>query len=104
MVECLLTHFNPYKEVVLACDAAPYGIGAVLWHRTEEGEKPIAYASHSLSAAGKKYAQLNKEGLSTIFCVKKFHNYLFGRKFEIRTDHKPLEHLFSENRPIPQLI
>ena len=80
---CLLTHFNSDKEVVLACDAAPHAIGAVLSHKTEEGEKPIAYASRSLSAA-KKYAQLDKEGLSIVFGVKKFHNYLFGKKFEIK--------------------
>ena len=57
----VFSHFNPDKEVVLACDASLYGIGAVLSHRTEEGEKPIAYTSHSLSAAEKKYAQLDKE-------------------------------------------
>jgi len=35
--------------------------------------------------------------------VKRFHHYLFGSKFQIRSDHKPLQHLFSEKRPIPQL-
>lgn len=29
--------------------------------------------------------------------VKKFHHYLFRRKFQIHSDHKPLQHLFSEN-------
>ena len=76
----------------------------VLSFRTGQRKKRNQlHTHHTLSAAEKKYAQLDKEGLSIVFSVKKFHNYLFGTKFEIRTDHKPLEHLFSENRPIPQL-
>lgn len=43
--------------------------------------------------------QLDKEGLSIIFGVKKFHHYLFGRAFRIITDHKPLISLFSPTKP-----
>ena len=78
-------------------------MGAVLSHRTDDGEKPIAFASRSLTAAEKTYAQLEKEGLAIVFGVRKFHDYLFGRKFEIRSDHKPLQCLFDENWSIPQL-
>ena len=38
-----------------------------------------------------------------IFGVKKFHDYLFGRKFEIHSNHKPLQHIFDSQRPIPAL-
>ena len=94
--------YDPKQEVVLACDALPYGVGAVLSHLFPDGsEKPVAFASRSLSTVEKKYSQLDKEGLAIVFGVKKFHDYLFGRKFQIRSDHKPLQHLFSNNKPIP---
>lgn len=100
----LLVHFDPDKEVTLACDASPYGVGAVLSHVMEDGsEKPIGFASRTLTAAEKGYSQLDKEGLAVVFAVKRFHQYLYGRPFKIHTDHKPLMSLFGETHCIPPL-
>ena len=99
--DCLLVHFDPKKDLILACDASPYGVGAVLSHIMEDGnEKPVAFASRSLTPAERRYAQLDKEALAIIFGVSKFHQFLYGRHFTIMSDHKPLKHLLNENSTI----
>ena len=64
-------------------------------------ERPTAYTSRTLLAPERNYSQIEKEGLTVIYSVKKFHQYLFGRHATIVTDHKPLLGFLSEATPIP---
>ena len=61
--DTLLIHYDPEKKLILTCDASPDGVGAVLSHQCENGDRPIAFASRSLNPAEKNYSQLDREGL-----------------------------------------
>ena len=99
--DALLIHYDSSKQLVLACNASPYGLGAVLSHIMEDSlEKPIAYASRTLTAAEKNYSQLEKEALAVVYAVGKFHNYLYGRQFVIESDHQPLSYILSDSKAI----
>ena len=99
----VLTHFDDRLPLLLECDASPCGLGAVLSYEMPDGsDRPVCFASRTLSKAEQNYSHLDKEALA-IFGVKKYHQYLFGRQFEIKTNHKPLTHIFDESRVVPAM-
>ena len=70
----VLTHFSDTLPLKLDTYASQYGIGAVISHvLPSEEERPIAHALRTLTKSERNYAQIEKEALSIIFGVKKFH-------------------------------
>lgn len=102
--EQLLVHFDSTKEIILTCDASPYGISAVIAHKDDNNiDRPIQYASRTLNSSERNYSQLDREGLAIIFGVKTFYEYLFGNEFILQTDNAALSRIFDLNKSIPTI-
>nr|CDJ97492.1 Integrase domain containing protein [Haemonchus contortus] len=100
--DLLLAHYDPTLPLIVAADASNYGIGAVLSQRFPDGrEKAVYHASRALMLTQKKYSQIEKEALAISFAVQKFHRFIHGRHFMLRTDHKPLIAIFGTRKGVP---
>lgn len=78
------------KPFILTTDASNFAIGAVLSQGSIGSDKPIAFASRTLNKSEEKYSAIEKELLAVVWACKYFRPYLYGRKFVLYTDHKPL--------------
>lgn len=91
------------KDFILTTDASNFAIGAVLSQGTIGSDKPIAYASRTLNSSEINYSTIEKELLAIVWATKYFRPYLFGRKFKIVTDHKPLQWVMNLKEPNSRL-
>lgn len=90
-----LGYFDVSDRTQIYADASPVGLGAVLIQFKNSEPRVISYASRSLTATERRYAQTEKEALALVWSVERFHFYIFGKEFELVTDHKPLEVIFG---------
>lgn len=90
------------KRFILTTDASNYALGAVLSQIHETKDHPVAFASRTLNKHEINYSTTEKEALAIIWAVEKFKPYLYGNKFTLITDHKPL--IFIKNSTKNQKI
>lgn len=102
--EPLLRHPDFSQPFLITTDASNSAIGAILSQGRVGSDLPISYISRTLNQAEVNYNTTEKELLAIVWAVKQFRHYVFGHKFYIVTDHRPLTWLFSVSDPGARLI
>ena len=94
-------------DFIIHTDASGFGVGSVLAQiqrdKGREKEVVIAYASQHLNDSQANWSTVEKEAYAIVHAVKTFYPYLYGRKFQVVTDHRPLQWLMSIKEPTGRL-
>ena len=90
-----LASFDKDAPTKVIADAGPVGIGAVLIQEQQGAMVPICYVSRSLTDCEKRYSQTEREALALVWACERLHPYTYGKRFDLVTDHKALEVIYS---------
>ena len=106
--DTVLMSYDPQRFTRLYVDHGPEGVASTVTQRydvpgkTEPEYRPVAYKSRSLKPAEKGYSKVEGESLGILSGCMENKQYLYGTKFEVVVDHKPLVPLYnSPGRPSP---
>ena len=100
----VLMRYDPKLPPKLVTDASSVGVGAALMHVLPGGvERPVMYASRTLTATERKYAQVEREAAAVSYGVSRFHRFLYGRQFTLVVDNRALSRILSPDRNLPTL-
>lgn len=92
------------KPFIITVDASKSGVGAVLSQQSTDGiDLPVSYASRSFIKGEHNYPPIQQELMAIHFGINHFRPYVYGTKFTVRSDHKPLTYLFSLKDPTSKL-
>lgn len=100
----LLIYPDFNTQFIVTSDASAFAIGAILSQGEIPNDKPICYASRTLSKAETGYSVIEKELLAIVYALSQFRPYIYGRKVLIVTDHKPLVWVMNLKDPSSRLM
>ena len=91
--DTILRYFNPSLPVTIQVNATQVALGAALL----QNNKPVAFASKTLTNAECRYANIERGILAIVFRAERFCTYVYGQSLMIKSDHKPLESISRKN-------
>lgn len=91
------------REFCITTDASKNACGAVLSQDYKGMQLPIAYASRSFTKGESNKSTIEQELAAIHWAIQYFRPYVYGRKFLMRSDHKPLTYILSMKNPSSKL-
>ena len=88
-----LPYFNPRSATTLQTDASKKGFGAVIL----QDSRPVMFMSRALTGSERNYQNLERECLAMIWGMEKFHYFLYGKQFTLKTNQKPLVSIYRKH-------
>ena len=85
------------QQFVIKCDACGTGVGAIL----SQQNQPVAYLSEALKGSALALSTYEKEMLAIVKAIRKWHPYLIGKPFTVRTDQKSLKYFLEQRITTP---
>ena len=98
--DTLIRFFNPDLPTFIFVDAHRSGLAAILAQGYSISMAlPISMASRATTKIERRYPQLDLEGMSIEFGLRRYRQYLVGGpEVTVVTDHKPLVTIFNNKR------
>lgn len=90
------------KRMVVGTDSSQTGVGGICYQpedveNTITPDNIVAICSKQLDATQRNYPIYKKELWAVIYCLRKFHSLIWGRRdVTVLTDHKPLIHIANQ--------
>ena len=93
----VLAYANYKREFQLHTDTSELGLGGVLYQKDDQGnQRVIAYACQSLTQTERNYPAHKLEFLALKWAITdRFHEYLYGGKFDVYTNNNPLTYILT---------
>jgi len=91
---------KPFKVTV---DASQKACGAVLSQDHDGADKPIMYISRTFKKGELNKPIIEKELLAIHFAITVLRPYLYGNRFTVYSDHKPLIYMYKLKSPSSKL-
>lgn len=91
----ILAYFYRDETTHVIVHVSPVRLGTVLLKIQKGVNVLVCYVSHSLTDCERRYSQTEREALGLVWASERLHPYLYSRKSDLVTDHKPLEVIYG---------
>ena len=95
----IVKNFDSKKDITLTTDATEHSISGIL----SQEEFPIISLSRRLTITKFNYSNIEKETLAVVWRATRAWQFLTGKKFLLRTDHRQLEFIFNPRKELPKV-